>query len=255
MGAYKNPSVIWWHCHNFVAFRALAFKPLIWHCVLYPSISILLSGLSTTWPSLQVNVFAEETKFLTFHSSIGNSYNDGISCLCDNWFMLSSLITSTSRKLFHNFHTLLPYISEWHWSWTLGIIQKCKWQWQTKVPKRWVFSNSPFQLCDLASIATSWSAYGADIWNFQFAHTADLRNPSGDLQILCFARVKSCTKKSRWVDGFFTKLDWMPLLPIPNFVFTGSIFLAELCSGKNLKITSLSMNSSWGPYLNQIKKA
>lgn len=69
---YRDIAIILWH---FVAFpffncftfddvcqlHALAFKPLIWHCVLYPSISILLSGLSTTWPSLQVNVFAEET--------------------------------------------------------------------------------------------------------------------------------------------------------------------------------------------------
>ena len=69
---HRDIAIILWH---FVAFpffncftfddvcqlHALAFKPLIWHCVLYPSISILLSGLSTTWPSLQVNVFAEET--------------------------------------------------------------------------------------------------------------------------------------------------------------------------------------------------
>lgn len=140
--------------------HALAFKPLIWHCVLYPSISILLSGLSTTWHLCKSMCLLKRRysrlserqnswpsipplEILLDSSCWIRNYNDDISCFCDNWFMLCSLITSVIlEETFFIIFTI--YISEWHWSWTLGIIQKCKFM-TDQSAKTMSFSNSPFQ--------------------------------------------------------------------------------------------------------------
>lgn len=169
-----------------------------------------LSERQNSWPSIP-------PLEILFGSSCWINYNDDISCLCDNWFMLCSLITSVilEETFFIIFtHFFLPQYTFQSGTELLDSWDHSKMQIhdRPKCQNDEFFPTHHSNLCDLASIATSSKGR---------AHCRSLE-PVRRCRFLLRA-VKSCTKKSRWVDGFFTKLD-SPLLPIPNFVFTGSIF-------------------------------
>ena len=138
-------------------------------------------------------------------------------------------ISDLRGNFFHNFHILLSstiYFSEWHW--VVGLLGSFKNanSWQTKVPKRWVFPTHHSNLCDLASIATSSKG------------RAHCRSPEPVRRCRFLLRaVKSCTKKSRWVDGFFHETRLTPFAD-PQFCVHWIDFWLN-CAVEKTVITSL----------------